>query len=311
MRVRSTLGGGFLALAAWSALVSASPLGAQQPWANSPLGPRDQPVFPFFEGWYDNGDGTYTLSFGFLNRNPDQVIDIPRGERNYIEPAGFDGPQPTNFIPSRQRGVFGVTITEAQRDQDVWWHLVSPEGEDMKVPGRTRASAYQLDNNPRPHGSLAPLVWFTSENDAARGPEGIWADNALTARVGAPVTLAVSSRDLSQRDRSEPRFREPVAVRIVWSKYQGPAGEVTFARDPSTPEAPPAPAGRGGRGGAAPGPDEVQLPQGFGTARVVATFPVAGDYVVRAQADNWDSPDSSSGDQCCWSNAYVRVRVTP
>jgi hypothetical protein len=32
--------------------------------------------------------------------------------------------------------------------------------------------------------------------------------------------------------------------------------------------------------------------------------------VMRAQADNWSGPDSTSGDQCCWSNAYVRVRVS-
>jgi hypothetical protein len=71
-------------------------------------------------------------------------------------------------------------------------------------------------------------------------------------------------------------------------------------------------AGRGGRGAAtAPGPHEIRLPQASGTAGVIATFPVAGDYVMRAQVDNWDSPDSSAGDQCSWTNAYVRVRVTP
>jgi len=26
--------------------------------------------------------------------------------------------------------------------------------------------------------------------------------------------------------------------------------------------------------------------------------------------DNFRRPDSASGDQCCWSNAYVRVNVT-
>ena len=28
-----------------------------------------------------------------------------------------------------------------------------------------------------------------------------------------------------------------------------------------------------------------------------------------AQVDNWSAPDSGSGDQCCWTNGYVRVTV--
>jgi hypothetical protein len=53
------------------------------------------------------------------------------------------------------------------------------------------------------------------------------------------------------------------------------------------------------------------LPQGGGTARVHATFSAPGEYVVRAEAHNWNAPASQSIDQCCWSNAYVRVRVSP
>jgi hypothetical protein len=318
MRVRSTLCGGALLAVAGSAFVTVAGLEAQlpQPWLNSPVADGEQPVFPFFEGWYDNGDGTYTLSFGYLNRNNDRVLEIPHGERNYVEPAQFDGAQPTNFLPSRMRGAFAITITEAQRGQDVWWHLIAEDGSDYKVPGRTSASAYQLDWYPRPHGSLAPLAWFTSERDAARGPAGLYAPQTMTARVGQPVTLSVSGRDPSERDPNDRRFREPVALRVVWSKYQGPEGTVTFAVDPSTPAPPPPPAGaaaggRGGRGAAAAGPEEVRLTTGAGTARVQATFPAPGDYVIKATLDNWDSPDSSAGDQCCWTNAYIRVRVNP
>jgi hypothetical protein len=53
------------------------------------------------------------------------------------------------------------------------------------------------------------------------------------------------------------------------------------------------------------------LPQGGATAWVYATFSAPGEYVVRAEANNWNAPDSQSIDQCCWTNAYVRVRVTP
>jgi hypothetical protein len=51
------------------------------------------------------------------------------------------------------------------------------------------------------------------------------------------------------------------------------------------------------------------VPSGSGTVRVLATFSAPGEYVINAQADNWRTPDSSSGDQCCWANGYIRVTV--
>jgi hypothetical protein len=45
--------------------------------------------------------------------------------------------------------------------------------------------------------------------------------------------------------------------------------------------------------------------------RVNATFSEPGDYILRAQADNWRAFDSGAMDQCCWSNGYVGVHVTP
>ncbi len=312
MQLRSRLGGAALVVLASSAAGSA-PVLAQQPealpsWPQSPQPASGRQVVPFMEGWYDNGDGTYTISFGYLNRNPDEVLDIPLGERNYIEPAKFDGRQPTHFNPSRNRGVFAITIPASERDQDVWWYVTGDDGQVYKVPGRTSAEAYQLDWMPRPHGSLPPLVWFGSESSAKRGPEGIWSDETLTTKVGQALTLSVSTKDDSKRDPEDPRFRNPLPVRVIWSKYQGPEGEVKFAHEPSMPEPPEA---QGRRRGPPPGPDEVWLEGVAGTAKVIATFSAPGDYVMLAQSDNWRAPDSSSGDQCCWSNAYVRVTVAP
>ena len=54
------------------------------------------PIIPVMEGWTANPDGTTSYSFGIINRN-DESMDIPLGEGNYIEPAKFDGIQPTHF----------------------------------------------------------------------------------------------------------------------------------------------------------------------------------------------------------------------
>jgi len=307
MQRRSSLGGIVLVLLAWSASAGATSLLAQDQWPGAPRPATGRQVIPFMEGWFDNGDGTFTISFGYLNRNPDQVVEIPLGERNYIEPAQYDGVQPTTFLASRQRGVFAITVPASARDQDLWWYIAADDGQVFKVPGRAKASAYQLDWMPRPHGSLPPTVWFDSERNAARGPEGLRAPQPVRATVGRPVTLSLSTRDPSVRDASDRRFAEPLDVRVVWSKYQGPVGDVTFTRHESTPEAE-SPAGGRGR---APGPEQVMLDGVAGTAQVVATFSVPGEYVILAQVDNWRSPDSSAGDQCCWTNAYQRVVVSP
>ena len=81
MQRRSNSGGiaitlTFLSLGLWT---DATPLLAQNPdpWLNAPQPPTGRQVVPFFEGWYDNGDGTYTISFGYLNRNLEHHVRDP------------------------------------------------------------------------------------------------------------------------------------------------------------------------------------------------------------------------------------------
>lgn len=308
MQDRRNRGGIAAFLIAASLAAGAQEALAQQQWLNSPRPASGNPVIPFFEGWYDNGDGTLTMSFGYLNRNPRDVVEIPLGARNRLEPAEFDGRQPTFFMPARNRGMFAITIPASQQDLDVWWYLTDDQGNEYKVPGRTRTTGYQLDWLPRPHGSVPPWMSFTNGREG-RGPEGVFAPETLTARVGQPLTLTVQVRNESVYDTTDPRFRNGIPVNVGWSKYQGPPGAVTFTRHPSHPEEQRVTAR--GRGSPPPGLDAVPLPQAGGTARVIATFEAPGDYILRAEANNWNAPDSQSIDQCCWSNAYVRVRVTP
>jgi hypothetical protein len=294
--------------------VTAAPGGiaAQGPDGRWPLQPHSgvgRLVAPFLEGWFENEDGTFSYSFGYLNLNDDRV-EIPLGELNLVEPAQLAGMQPTTFDPGRHRGVFAVTVPASMAGDDVWWTITNPDGEVTKVPGRNTWGAYKLDWLPRPHGSRHPLVSFDGSTEG-RGPPGVVAERTLSAAVGTPLTVAVEVRDPSERDRADPRLRESIPVRVVWYKHQGPVGaRVEFTRHESTP----VPAGRrGGDDDAVDGASAagaiVELPSGEGTARVVVTFSEPGEYVLRARADNWSAPDSSSGNQCCWTNGYVRVTV--
>ncbi|MQA91361.1 MAG: hypothetical protein GEU90_14215 [Gemmatimonas sp.] len=278
-----------------------------------PLPSTGLSIAPFLEGWYANEDGSHTISFGYLNRNEENLVNIQVGENNSIEPAQFSGMQPTVFLPGRHRGVFVVTLPPGMEATDVWWTIANENGEVNKVPGRTTSHAYQLDRNPRPFGSLPPHIGFSENGPTASDPSGILADQTIDARVGEPLTLEVWTSDPSQRDPDDTRFEEAKSLRVVWSPHQSPPeGDITFSRHESSPEpeeeeapdeeGPPRPP---------PGPEEVMVPEGAGVARVYATFSAPGEYLVRAQVDNWRAPDSSSGDQCCWSNAYQRVNVEP
>ena len=45
---------------------------------------RGQNVQPVFEGWERNGDGSFTMVFGYLNRNYEEQPVIPVGPNNVL-----------------------------------------------------------------------------------------------------------------------------------------------------------------------------------------------------------------------------------
>ncbi len=263
------------------------------------------------EGWYDNADGSVTISFGYHNKNAEGELVVPLGENNWIEPAEFDGIQPTYFDRGRHTGVFAITLPADRRNESVWWHIKTGENEIYKVPGRASAEAYQLDRRPRPQGSISPVVWFEEDRERSSGLAGIVVARAEPVGTGSTVLLTVHAQDPSERDPSDSRFREPIALWANWAVHQGPAA-VEFTRHESTvvPEPDDPGAARIARRTLREArPQDVTLPQGSGTANIYATFAEPGDYMLRIQVDNWAAPDSSENDQCCWTNAFYRITV--
>jgi hypothetical protein len=41
-----------------------------------------QPVWPAFEGWEKNDDGSFTFLFGYMNENWQEELDVPIGPDN-------------------------------------------------------------------------------------------------------------------------------------------------------------------------------------------------------------------------------------
>lgn len=299
-------------MALGAALVVASaimPAYAQDP-LDRPLridAPFGLPVIPIMEGAYDNGDGTFTVSFGYLNRNSEELIDIPLGEDNFIEPASFDGMQPTHFETRRHMGVFTVTVPESMDGESIWWNIRTPGHDLLKVPGRLGKMGYTLDMTPRPQGSLSPIAWFKAGGERGHDPMGLTAEDTVSAKAGEATTLTIHTEDISVRDPSDPRYEKPVPLGVTWCQHQGP-GQVTFERHPDMHEAEEIGTGRRAR---MPDSNEIQLVEAKGTAQVTATFSEPGEYMIRTRIDNWAASDSSYNDQCCWTNMYQKVTVSP
>ena len=260
-------------------------------------------VAPFFDGWIDNGDGSVTMVFGFMNRNTDEIVDIPLGPNNYIRPVQFDGAQPTHFpvyrrfglTGIRERGAFAVTVPAGMAGTEVVWTL-SHAGHSYSIPGRAVSVAYEMSSDPRALGSLNPAIRFTRGGPEASGREGIMGPR-VTASVGTPVTLSAFVQDLGERGQYD--VDSLYQLGTEWIMHQGPSVP-EFGNAAMTGRAREAAAGEG-----------AMISSGWNEITTQATFMEPGDYVIRLRVDNFAAPDSAMDNQCCWTNGYVPVTVTP
>ncbi|MEE2638726.1 MAG: hypothetical protein VYE68_16005 [Acidobacteriota bacterium] len=248
-----------------------------------------QSVSASFEGWFENPDGTFSLSWGYFNRNYEETPDIPVGSENYFDPGPLDRGQPTHFLPRRQTGVFTTVVPADFGDQILTWTLVSG-GETISIPGHLRPEWMIDAMMEAPSGNRPPVVTFDRAGAYGQGPGGIRVSMTGTF---PETTIAVWARDdMVQKMREQQRRRdgvdEPRAARfgMVWSKFRGP-GMVKFSE-------------------VEPQPDDT----GLATTR--ATFSEPGDYVLRVLA--WDDTGPQGfvmavGFQCCWTNGYLAIHV--
>ena len=84
-----------------------------------------QNIVPVFEGWQRTPDGNYKFHFGYLNRNYQEILDVPVGPNNKFDPAPLDRDQPTHFYARRQRFVFTVDVPKDwDKNRRLVWTLV-------------------------------------------------------------------------------------------------------------------------------------------------------------------------------------------
>lgn len=250
--------------------------------AQAPLAPAaatGQTATPAFEGWYRNPDGTFSLSFGYYNRNTVEVISVPIGPDNFVSPGDANQGQPSYLYPRRNWGVFAVRVPADFGDkQKVVW-TVKIHGQTFSVPGSLREE-WQIDALEGEAGSnnTPPVLGFEQGGPQGRGPAGITAER--TATVGKPLSITVIATD-----DGAGLARGGFPVTLTWFTHQGP-GQAVFGT-----------------------PTSRLTPKG-GTATTTVTFSKPGDYILRVRANDSDVV-AAGHSQCCWTNAFVKVRVTP
>jgi hypothetical protein len=263
---------------------AAAPLCAQ----NLPLEPlhnAGQGVTPAYEGWFANPDGTYSILFGYYNRNQKEELDIPIGPNNQIEPGGPDRGQPTHFLPSRQWGLFTVTVPKDFGKEQVRWTL-SINGQTTVIPAGLDP-LWEVEPFQDATENTPPTIRF-EDGVSVQGPKPATA--MLSATTGQPLALAVSVSDDAKLVPGMQPPKTPAAV-LTWSKYRGP-GKVTFANP-------------------RPAVEKVEAPAGAafnGKATTTATFSEPGEYMLYLVANDWTGK-GGRGFQCCWTNALVKVTV--
>ena len=177
---------------------------------------RGQNIAPVFDGYEVNPDGTYTLWFGYFNRNQDEFVEIPIGPDNRFEPGPADRGQPSHFVPKWQKSVFKMVVPkEFDKQKLTWW---------LTTHGKTESVVATLNPYSIIDRKKTTIEGTTGENVA---PTVTLSPTSQTVARSATATLTVTATDDGLP--VNPRTKKPEGLSVRWRKFRGPAnGRATF-----------------------------------------------------------------------------------
>ena len=218
-----------------------------------------------------NADGTFSMYFGYLNRNYEEELDIPVGPDNNVSftgaggdaknaDSGGDKGQPTHFYPRRQRMVFSVVIPKDWGlERKVVWTIVA-HGKTNVAKGWLQPE-WQINKEVimQEVGGGADLENQPPVFVSGSGPQTVTLPNAVTLTATAQDDGRPKPRVV--RDIEDVGAPAPSGLSVRWIQYRGPAG---LKVEPGTASG-------------------YQKPV---TATTTASFKVPGVYVLRAIAND-------------------------
>ena len=194
-----------------------------------------QPVYPGYQGFIDNPDGSVTMVFQYFSHGRDPV-ELPPGPSNHFT-GEEDRGQVTTFEPGNHEFTCVLVMPDREAAQELRWTLAFPEEavstsldplhpEYMLEENSAHEAQRGLDLESAPRGrcinkapAIRPTARFRPASQAGQIQE-------VEAQVGAELALQgrVTDEGLPRGSR----------VTSEWRLLEGP-GEATFD-DPSKPE---------------------------------------------------------------------------
>src|SRR5258705_279429 len=188
---------------------------------------KGQDIVPVYEGFVPNPDGTFTMYFGYFNRNYQEELDIPVGTDNNIEPGGDDRGQPTHFYPRRQLYVFRVTVPNdwGSEKRMVW---------TLKIRGKVNTAKGWLG----PDWLINQEVMMENAgggNDEENEPPALTGSGPQTISLPDTVMLTATAQDdgrpKPRRQRNLDEGSAPsLGLSVRWIQYSGPGPPLPSAR---------------------------------------------------------------------------------
>ncbi len=185
---------------------------------------RNQPIYPVYDGFLKNPDGSFTLSFAYFSHNAD-VVTIAPGTNNSFAPTPGDRLQPTTFKPGHWRFQC-VMVVGPQFDGKMKWTLT--------YGGVTEGTSERMLQS---NWNLVEGAPALSKIEYAKVPKGVCLNRppavrvlGVTARPNSPppVITAALNEEVnlfgSAHDEGLPRDKPFV---VEWKLLKGP-GTVNF-----------------------------------------------------------------------------------
>lgn len=186
----------------------------------APAGAQYRPVLPKYEGFTENGDGSYTLVFGYDNANR-VAVKIPIGPGNSFTPFPQDRRQPVLFLPGRHRAACVIVMPPDFQDS-LQWTLSLVDSATTSTEVGSIDPFYELG---RRNARLARELSRFEPRDAPRGicvnrPPHVEAGRDRRVRLPEVAFLHAAIRD-----DGLPRTG---SVAVFWEQLEGP-GDVVIA----------------------------------------------------------------------------------
>lgn len=194
-----------------------------------------QRIAPIYEGWIANPDGSFDLIFGYFNLNSEELIDVPVGPDNSIEPGGPDQGQPAHFLPRRSRFTFRVTVPADFGERELVWKITANGKTEYAFA--TLKPDYIIDERimMMNNGGFGGRGQRLGEPDNVPPSVRLQGAAARSVQVGEPLALTAYASD-DGNPRGGLGGSNDLGLGTGWVVYRGPAEPIVLEPAQEHPE---------------------------------------------------------------------------